>query len=769
MRFVSSGRRAPSLPLALAVAAFVAGLAAPPAASSAPKKAVSRKAASKKGARPAPSPAPAGLEARLKPLDSGPGVIVFEPAAVGAPADPDTVAFGDGCARWLHFTLGGHGELGKTPLWTAVEAARQKLGVRDLRLPVQGAARIASITGATHVAVGTVKQGTAGATLAYQLWQVPTRKAVGAPVTVTGTPEQIVAKLPGLARTLLTRLKVPAPRVPGEVGLGPDDVRLLGRVGWFPGAGITEAHGQGLRALAERSPLAGLLYVCSVAVRAEKGPEAVVDRLLAQAPTNPLVFGEIGRIYNTLLVPRAASLRTAEARFPRNYLLARTRIWLERARGDRAAERKAAERAVRCAPRNASAWLALGWTISQQAEELRRGRVVGKISPEEWVVLGRHYGEWLEAVYRATRLDPLDGTAWLRLASAATFAGVDALADAAFWKAARLEADKGEVFGWGLEMYQEKWGGAPEQLARVAKAAAEARYPSAGGAVDIAEKLEELDFGEEAERLLARAAVQARGAVQAEAGNAQAHFDLGRALQAQDKVAEAIPAFEAAAKLRGENAEIRYRLGYAYYRSGRTEDARREMSEAVRLNQKHGPAHRLLGHLLWIKGEREAAWKTLREAVRLEPDDPQARMMLAAVLPDEEAVLEYVKLIGRYPNYAEAHLNLANAFFRLKQYDQAVTTGESALRLDPEDSGSHWLLARAYRDKGDRPASLRYFRETVRFRPVDYQSFLEMGDVLWEDGQKAEARAAWEKVLTLQPNTSDQANRDARERLEKRS
>ena len=59
------------------------------------------------------------------PVESGPGVVVCEPVA-GTSA-PDLAAFGSGCTRWLHLAVAGQGELGKTPLWGAMDEARREV------------------------------------------------------------------------------------------------------------------------------------------------------------------------------------------------------------------------------------------------------------------------------------------------------------------------------------------------------------------------------------------------------------------------------------------------------------------------------------------------------------------------------------------------------------------------------------------------------------------------------------------------------------------
>src|SRR5207244_1474163 len=98
------------------------------------------------------------MAAPLSPLTavaSGPGVVVAEPVA--RQADAAAREFGAGCGRWLQFGVGGHGELGKTPLWSDLDRARRELGQPDLRLNRPEAMQLARVLGVTHVAIGEIQ------------------------------------------------------------------------------------------------------------------------------------------------------------------------------------------------------------------------------------------------------------------------------------------------------------------------------------------------------------------------------------------------------------------------------------------------------------------------------------------------------------------------------------------------------------------------------------------------------------------------------------
>src|SRR5207244_1680942 len=172
------------------------------------------------------------LVARLAQLANGPGVLVCEPVARGA--DAATVDFGAGCARWLHLIVGGQGELRKTPTWTCVQNAQRELKKHDLRLSLEQAAPLHRILGITHVALGEIRGDAHHCRLTYRCWQIPKKRAVGAPITVSGTREEVLAHLPRLAAALARTLGITAPRVPSGVGETGEEMQTLGSLPWVP-------------------------------------------------------------------------------------------------------------------------------------------------------------------------------------------------------------------------------------------------------------------------------------------------------------------------------------------------------------------------------------------------------------------------------------------------------------------------------------------------------------------------------------------------------
>ncbi len=258
-----------------------------------------------------------------------PGVVICEP--VPQNADKITAAFGAGCARWLFFEVGGRPKFGQTPLWSDVERAPRELGKPNLALALPDAAKLSGILGVTHAAVGTISGTADTCTLRWQLYALPAKTPLGLPVQASGTETQILARLPELAQALASRLGDAKAARPALPGIAPADMTLLGQVPWGPGIWPSSAQTKALHNLAQRFPLAGLLAINQSLLSDAPAFTAAAQTLLAQAPDNPLVYGQIGYVRPEFLLTQTP-LPELQARFPRNYALAHTDVWVERAR-----------------------------------------------------------------------------------------------------------------------------------------------------------------------------------------------------------------------------------------------------------------------------------------------------------------------------------------------------------------------------------------------------------------------------------------------------
>ncbi|MBC8104206.1 MAG: tetratricopeptide repeat protein [Cytophagales bacterium] len=678
---------------------------------------------------------------------SGPGVLVFEPVPeIGT--DPALADFAAGCSDWLFFTVGGQPQTGQTPLLTSVSRAQRELKLtRDLRLGLDDARRIAAATGASHVVVGALgSAGSGKSTLTYTLYKAEAGKAVGKSLAVSGSPESIRRQLPQVAVELSKQLGIPAPHLPAQTDATVSDLISLGRVVWREAP--READIEAVSAAAPRVALATLCRLTQERFASGTQFQSDAALLLTKlAPENTLGWGHAAYMNAAYLTPQVERLAALRRRYPRSYALAHADVWMNRSDDAPRAERRAAEDAVRAAPRNPDAWLSLGWTVSEEAHRLRIGRSSDRISPDEWRFLRTVYPLWERAVARATELDPQHELAWTRLAQAATFSGSRSVAEAAFAKAETLSADKQQVYEWGLQMFQEKWGGQKSDLDRVAEGAANTEYKNTQSAGYIAVQLREAGYSDQADKLMNRWIATIDDLLAKNPNDPYAHWKKASLLFYMGRKPAACREYETVTKLLPKNAEAQYayaetllslgadvrsipeyrrvleldpqnayaplKLGSGLKHAEKWEEAEKWYKIGIARLPNYGNGHLALAELYQWGGTKRRHAEAAREYIRCKELGGNSVAVYAggmfaladsgkapeAVRWGEEAWKrygggQYSQITGKQLAFLRAALGYA--YLKSKRYQEAVEEGEAVLKMAPDDPNAHQVLGDAY-------------------------------------------------------------------------
>ena len=103
--------------------------------------------------------------------------------------------------------------------------------------------------------------------------------------------------------------------------------------------------------------------------------------------------------------------------------------------------------------------------------------------------------------------------------------------------------------------------------------------------------------------------------------------------------------------------------------------------------------------------------------------------------------------------------------FSERKYHEAIGALMEAVRLDGTQASHHRLLGQAYaRNPKWRSSAIEHLEEAVRLDEYDEKTYYLLGEVFEQDGREPEARAAFENVLSLEPNHAR-----ARQKLQKPS
>jgi tetratricopeptide (TPR) repeat protein len=704
---------------------------------------------------------------RLHPVGSGPGLVVCEPVSVNA--DAATTDFGAGCGRWLHLTVSGQPALGQTPLWSSLERAQTEMGRTDLRLTLTQAKRLASILGITHAAVGTITGSATHCTLTYRLWAVPAGKAVGASLKANGTSAQVLAQLPQLAKRLAAQIGLPNAPLPAVVEAKPADMALLGRMPRYADTLPTPAETDRLQMLTVRLPLAGLFLVNTNKLLSKAQWDSDATALLTQQPDNPLIWAQIEKTAPFIVQTASVQLARNRREYPKNGLFSVTDAWAQRASRQSNLERRAAEQSVQDAPRNPDTWLTFGWTISQEASEYRLGRAAQGMSEQDWSYLNTLYAQWLYSVSKAAALDPQFGLAWNRVAEAATFAGESRLADQAFWKSNALHPNDPEYYSWGLQMYQEKWDGDSAKLDKVAQALAAGSYPDVAtglAAVKVLKRNEQVrdQFLAPRQALLTTLLARTRQAITQNPADVQAHYDLAIGLELAGQRQDALEEYKTIIRLNPSKVDAHLNLGTAYDKAGMTNEALAEYRQAATLGPDSALAHYDLGLELKSQSQFPEAETEMQTALKLNSTFPEAHYALGAILlgqhRDKEAIPEYQKAAQLSPFFFLAYEQLCYLLDAQGRYAESLAAGRHVIEISHRDNATLDTMADDCLHLHDWPHSIQMSQAALQIAPNDAIAHENLGEAYIGQGKTADARAEWNKVLTMDHGALAQAARE---------
>ena len=110
---------------------------------------------------------------------------------------------------------------------------------------------------------------------------------------------------------------------------------------------------------------------------------------------------------------------------------------------------------------------------------------------------------------------------------------------------------------------------------------------------------------------------------------AEAHCNLGNALQQTGRIGEAIAQFEQALRIKPDFAGAHYNLGNAFLQEGKLGDAIGHYEQALRIKPDFADAHYNLGVALAQAGRMPEAIEQLKQALRIKPDFARAQNALS--------------------------------------------------------------------------------------------------------------------------------------------
>ncbi len=541
--------------------------------------------------------------------------------------------------------------------------------------------------------------------LSYELRSVaPGGKITEPLITINSAafgPDMLITKLPGIAEKLRSAL-LSKPSVVTAPPLAGGSIDTLTRIGAC--ADTTDYSPEQLSFLlkeGKQTPLAAELALSIARLRADPDQAAPYTRLLLRSmPRNTQTLGMIGYAVPIAIKLDAARVYALSEQYKDNYVLASAATWVARANGDWSNDLKFSGRCAKNAPANPDALLTAASSLSAEAERLRKSRQSNDMDATTAARVEPIYAEWYRLTRAATRSDPMYGRAYLRLATAATFAGDETEADAAMTMARKRFAESPyETYFWALEMYQPKWGGDPARLTEVAREAADALYKHPQDAVAIYKRLGVLKLTSEQKHMGDRIYTESTAAIAKNPDDNFAHYLRGWVLSQRGDVAGATADFEVNVRILPKDAAVHFELGRNYTDIQQFSKAETAFREADTLRPHNAETLYYIGYCLKRNNKLPEAEKYLRKSLALSPEYAPALASLGTIYGmesrDADAISCYEKALHLAPFLPEANVNLAACYTSVGRPQDAINLGERFLRYFPGDANMQRVLDEA--------------------------------------------------------------------------
>jgi len=178
---------------------------------------------------------------------------------------------------------------------------------------------------------------------------------------------------------------------------------------------------------------------------------------------------------------------------------------------------------------------------------------------------------------------------------------------------------------------------------------------------------------------------------------------------------------ESSLKMNPEDPEAHYHLGRVRYQQNQFDLAIAAFQEAIKRDPTSVKAYDNLGLSFEAKNENEPAIAAYRKALELDRagtlHSEQPYLNLGSLLARSNRLSDAIPLLTRAgeiaPGEFKVRYELAKAYFEAQQFDSARQQAEQAVKLDPSDGPSHYLLGRVYQRLNLKDLASEQFRLTA--------------------------------------------------------
>jgi tetratricopeptide (TPR) repeat protein len=257
-----------------------------------------------------------------------------------------------------------------------------------------------------------------------------------------------------------------------------------------------------------------------------------------------------------------------------------------------------------------------------------------------------------------------------------------------------------------------------------------------------------------------RLAVELIGkAIQLVSESAEAHSNLGSALEALGLWDAALASYDHAVSIRPDYGEAHFNRGNALNELKQYNSALDSYARAIALKENFALAHFNQGNVLRKLRRLDAARASYDRAIAIAPEYAEALSNRGLVLKElgdlQAALANYDRAIAIKPNYAEAHCNRGNVLKELKLWDAALASYNQAIKIKAGFAEAYFNRGVLLYELGLYEPALSSYDQALSLQPDHAEAHSNRGNAFKELNRLHEALAGYEQAIAIKPDYAE--------------
>ncbi len=184
------------------------------------------------------------------------------------------------------------------------------------------------------------------------------------------------------------------------------------------------------------------------------------------------------------------------------------------------------------------------------------------------------------------------------------------------------------------------------------------------------------------------------------------------------------------------------------------------------VTQSKALAHYIMGNIYDLNSDSRSALVEYQKSSKLDRQQPRPHLRIAAYdvrMGRLDEAVKHLKLVLKlHPESSQAHYLLALIYSSQKKYTLASSEYETILKMasdtDPENFEIHTYLAQLFYAQHKYVQAIEQVNQILQFQAKNVSALFLLGAIYLDSGEKEKAKENFRKVLALEPDHDESLN-----------